>query len=169
MPKILKLVASSNIITRPAHYVEGRTIEPIVVIEEYGLCHHLSCVVKYISRAGRKTSLINDLKKAEWYLDREVVRRKQSVAPCISPLNAKPTYSIQEVLDDWELSANLSACLSYILDSCLLKDRFKSFLRIRKLSSNQDLSSTTHNVNFLIRALGLLQSELSKQVAEDHS
>ncbi|MGV8948516.1 MAG: DUF3310 domain-containing protein [Candidatus Paracaedibacter sp.] len=169
MPKILKLIASSNIITRPAHYVEGRTIEPIVVIEEYGLCHHLACVVKYISRAGRKTSFINDLKKAEWYLSREVIRLQQGMSSCIPPLNAKPTYSIQEILDDWELSANLSACLSYILDSWLLKDRFNSFLWISKLSSNQALSPTTHNADFLIRALGFLQSELSKQVVEEHS
>lgn len=144
MPKSLKLGVSSNLITRHAHYVEGRTIEPIIVIEEYGLCHHLACVVKYISRAGRKTSLINDLKKAEWYLDREVAR--QGVSPCMPPLSAKPTNSIQEILDDWELSANLSACLSYILGSC-----------------------TVHNIDFLVRALGFLQSELSKKIAEDYS
>jgi hypothetical protein len=129
----------------------------------------LACVVKYISRAGRKSSLINDLKKAEWYLNREVVRLQQGMRSCIPPSNSKPTYSIQEILDDWELSANLSACLSYILDSCLLKDRFKSFFRISKLSSNENLSSTTHNIDLLIQALGFLQSELSKKVAEEHS
>ncbi|MBP3932189.1 MAG: DUF3310 domain-containing protein, partial [Peptostreptococcaceae bacterium] len=30
--------------------------------------------VKYISRAGHKDDIIQDLKKARWYLDREIQR-----------------------------------------------------------------------------------------------
>jgi hypothetical protein len=123
MPKILKLVASSNIITKPAHYIEGRTIEPIVVIEEYGLCHHLACVVKYISRAGRKTSALNDLFKANWYLDREFQRSKDDlnsenclqIYSCVPLLSTKPNFSIQEIVDDWKMEAYLDTTLSYIL------------------------------------------------------
>ena len=63
---MLKLVA------RPDHYVQGRRIEPIKVIEEWELGHHLACAVKYIARAGRKECEVLDLKKAIWYLERRV-------------------------------------------------------------------------------------------------
>lgn len=102
MPKPIKSSLNNNIITHPAHYIEGRTIEPIRVIEEFGLCHHLACVVKYIARAGRKTSAINDLLKAEWYLNRELHRCCAGFNSCLSPLNTKPPFSIQEVLEDWK-------------------------------------------------------------------
>lgn len=105
----------NNIINRPAHYVEGRRIEPITVIEDFGLCHHLACVVKYIARAGRKTSILNDLKKAAWYLDREIQRSNSGINPCAQALGVAPTFSIQEIVEDWKLSAYLEASLSYIL------------------------------------------------------
>ena len=55
----------------PVHYVADRVIEPIAVIEDWNLPPHLACVVKYICRAGRKTSHPEtDLRKAQWYLSR---------------------------------------------------------------------------------------------------
>lgn len=58
-------------IDHPSHYQAGQ-FEAINVIEAWGLGFHLGNTVKYISRAGRKpgNSLIQDLKKARWYLDR---------------------------------------------------------------------------------------------------
>mgnify|MGYP001284152933 CR=1 FL=1 len=56
----------------PPHYIEGREIEPICVIEDWKLDHHLASAVKYISRAGRKASLRKDLKKAIWFLHRRI-------------------------------------------------------------------------------------------------
>ena len=64
-------------IEAPPHYVEGRTIEPIMVIEQWNLNHHLACVLKYISRAGRKHDEIKDLKKACWYLQRRIENLEQ--------------------------------------------------------------------------------------------
>jgi hypothetical protein len=58
-------------IQRPAHYTFS-AIEPIDVIEAWELGFHLGNVVKYIARAGRKGSKIEDLKKARWYLDRAI-------------------------------------------------------------------------------------------------
>tara|TARA_R110000765_G_scaffold10876_1_gene33299 strand:- start:11708 stop:11941 length:234 start_codon:yes stop_codon:yes gene_type:complete len=66
---------SDDFINKPAHYIEGRNIEPIQVIEDWNLDYHLGQVLKYVSRAGRKqgnNSLIYDLKKAIWYLDRRI-------------------------------------------------------------------------------------------------
>ena len=65
-------------ISRPAHYTEGRKYEPIDVIEDWGLGFCAGNALKYIGRAGRKSSgslsqkekTIEDIDKAIWYLQR---------------------------------------------------------------------------------------------------
>ncbi len=59
-----------DLVNQPAHYVEGRTIEPLAVIEDWKLPHHLACTLKYIARAGRKDDAKQDLDKALFYLKR---------------------------------------------------------------------------------------------------
>lgn len=60
-------------VERPEHYVNGREIEPIDVIDDWTLGFYEGQVLKYISRAGRKTdSELEDLRKAKFYLDRLV-------------------------------------------------------------------------------------------------
>lgn len=55
--------------------------EPIDAIEGWRLGYHLGCCVKYIARAGRKTpDVLTDLKKARWYLDREIKNREEAVS-----------------------------------------------------------------------------------------
>jgi hypothetical protein len=56
----------------PSHYVEGRSIQPIEIVEDWNLNHHLACALKYIARAGRKDDEIKDLQKAYWYLTRRI-------------------------------------------------------------------------------------------------
>lgn len=58
-------------VNHPDHYCTGG-IESIDFIEAKDLCFHLGNVVKYISRAGHKGDMLNDLKKAKWYLDRKI-------------------------------------------------------------------------------------------------
>lgn len=117
----------NNIISHPAHYIEGRMIEPIFIIEEYGLCHHLACVVKYIARAGRKTSIINDLRKAEWYLDRELQRCRAGAEACSPPLSKIPEFKTDTICEDWKLSPHLKEVLSCILDDRLAAASCKTF------------------------------------------
>lgn len=62
-------------VARPAHYVAGCTHEPIDVIEDWGLNFHLGQVVKYVARTDRKGDPVEDLRKARFYLDREIERR----------------------------------------------------------------------------------------------
>lgn len=59
-------------IAHPHHYTADRHHEPIDVIEDWDLGYRLGNVVKYISRAGRKGPPLEDLRKARWYLDREI-------------------------------------------------------------------------------------------------
>lgn len=49
-------------------------IEAIDIIEALGLGYHLGTVLKYLWRAGKKGSEIEDLKKARWFLDRKIDR-----------------------------------------------------------------------------------------------
>ncbi|WP_211233345.1 DUF3310 domain-containing protein [Brevibacterium album] len=63
-----------DMVTNPPHYTDGRSIEPISVIEDWGLGYHTGNALKYISRAGRKSDEIQDLEKAVWYLNRRIAK-----------------------------------------------------------------------------------------------
>lgn len=60
-------------VNQPAHYKDGG-IETIDFIEAKRLGYNLGNVVKYVSRAGKKDAAkeLEDLKKAAWYLAREI-------------------------------------------------------------------------------------------------
>lgn len=62
-------------VNHPSHYNSGQ-IEAIEVIEDWSLGFHLGNVIKYISRAGKKGSELEDLQKAKWYLDRYIEQYK---------------------------------------------------------------------------------------------
>lgn len=64
-------------INHPSHYGgEDNPYEAIKVIEAWDLGFNLGNAVKYIARAGKKGALLEDLKKAIWYLNREVERHE---------------------------------------------------------------------------------------------
>ncbi len=64
----------TDAVNNPSHYGGiGNVYETINVIEAWGLGFNLGNTVKYISRAGKKADpALQDLKKARWYLDREI-------------------------------------------------------------------------------------------------
>ena len=65
-------------VNHPPHYTKGG-IETIDFIEAKDLNYRLGNVIKYVSRAGKKDSdPIVDLEKAAWYLQREILARKQA-------------------------------------------------------------------------------------------
>ena len=72
----------ADVINHPQHYTLGK-IEVIDFIEDKGLNFNLGNVVKYVARAGHKKSsgksmdakALEDLKKAQWYLNREISSR----------------------------------------------------------------------------------------------
>lgn len=73
----------ADVINHPQHYTLGK-IEVIDFIEDKGLNFNLGNVVKYVARAGHKKSsgksmdakALEDLKKAQWYLNREISSRE---------------------------------------------------------------------------------------------
>ena len=58
-------------VNSPAHYTAGG-IETIDFIEAKRLGYNLGNVVKYITRSGHKGNQLEDLRKAQWYLTREI-------------------------------------------------------------------------------------------------
>lgn len=71
-------VSSFDPIQKPAHYAEGRKYEPIDVLMDWFSADPLLWQVgKYISRAGRKGSAVEDLEKAKWYLERKIQLLKE--------------------------------------------------------------------------------------------
>jgi hypothetical protein len=58
-------------VNNPAHYKVGG-IETIDFIEAKKLGYNLGNVVKYITRADHKDNKLEDLRKAQWYLTREI-------------------------------------------------------------------------------------------------
>ena len=69
------IVNQCDDINHPSHYTQG-DIEVIDYIEDKKLGYRLGNVVKYVSRAGHKDDAIKDLKKARWYLNREIAKRE---------------------------------------------------------------------------------------------
>lgn len=65
-------VAKAEVVSHPKHYGGDTVYETIKVIEAWELGFNLGNAVKYISRAGKKTDMITDLRKAAFYLDRHI-------------------------------------------------------------------------------------------------
>jgi hypothetical protein len=58
-------------VNNPAHYTVGG-IETIDFIEAKKLGYNIGNVVKYLTRADHKGNKLEDLRKAQWYLTREI-------------------------------------------------------------------------------------------------
>lgn len=64
-------------VNHPKHYTEHPSkIECIQITEHMGF--NLGNAVKYIWRCDLKKDAIEDLKKAVWYVQREIMRREQN-------------------------------------------------------------------------------------------
>jgi hypothetical protein len=71
--------ATTDLVNHPPHYKSGG-IETIDFIEAKDLNYRLGNVIKYVSRCGKKVDSdpLEDLRKARWYLDREIQVREQA-------------------------------------------------------------------------------------------
>ncbi len=60
-------------VNHPSHYNKGK-FEVIDVVEDWNMNFSRGNAIKYIARAGAKDDEIQDLKKALWYINREIER-----------------------------------------------------------------------------------------------
>jgi len=70
-PQIEMFEPKPDAVNHPAHYKVGG-IETIDFIEAKKLGYNLGNVVKYLTRANHKGNKLEDLRKAQWYLEREI-------------------------------------------------------------------------------------------------
>lgn len=69
-----------DMVNHPPHYrAHPSGVECIQITEHMGFC--LGNAVKYIWRADLKNDAVEDLKKAAWYLAREIERRSETTEP----------------------------------------------------------------------------------------
>ncbi len=61
-----------DMVNSPPHYTAGG-VETIDFIEAKKLNYNLGNAVKYITRADLKGNRVEDLKKAKWYIEREIL------------------------------------------------------------------------------------------------
>jgi hypothetical protein len=79
-PKKVKVKLLDDPVNNPAHYIVGgiETIDYIkakLTPEEF-IGYLKGNVIKYTSRAGKKQDTIQDLEKAQWYMNRQIKELK---------------------------------------------------------------------------------------------
>lgn len=81
LPEQVDCSPEQNNINHPSHYnLHPKGIECIDVVEE--MSFNLGNAIKYIWRAGLKGNKIEDLRKAIWYLNREIGRIENDSNNC---------------------------------------------------------------------------------------
>ena len=67
-------------VNHPSHYRSNEGgMEVIDVIENFHLGFSLGNAVKYILRAGKKDDYLQELRKAEWYIKREISNTEKRI------------------------------------------------------------------------------------------
>jgi hypothetical protein len=66
----------TDMVNNPPHYTKGG-IDTIDFIEAKKLGYNLGNVIKYVTRSEHKGSMLEDLEKAQWYLNREINNLKK--------------------------------------------------------------------------------------------
>lgn len=64
-----------DIVNHPPHYTFGE-IEVIDAIEDWELGYHEGNIIKYIARAKYKGDYLENIRKAQWYLNRLVSKEE---------------------------------------------------------------------------------------------
>lgn len=110
-------------INHPQHYGGDTTYEAIKVIEAWNLGFCLGNAIKYICRAGKKRSATDDLRKAIWYLNRELEKlqkfdlskvvdkqiRLKILPPPETPFSSTLPLTIGDIGDVFDLQNGLIA------------------------------------------------------------
>lgn len=69
----------ADAVNHPPHYNSHPSgVECITIVEHMGFC--LGNAIKYIWRADLKGDAVEDLRKARFYIDREIERRERARA-----------------------------------------------------------------------------------------
>jgi len=73
--------AANDAVNHPSHYTKHPSGIECIQITEH-MSFNLGNAVKYIWRADLKGNTIEDLRKAQWYIDRELAKRQNEQPTC---------------------------------------------------------------------------------------
>ncbi len=101
-----------EVVTHPAHYGGDVPHEVIKCLEAWGL--ELDALlwnaVKYIARSGKKGECLEDLKKAQFYLELRIAKLEAQAGTCVAAQDAHNTAeALQRNLDAYRLSQRAHA------------------------------------------------------------
>lgn len=83
----------------PKHYTSHPSgVECIQITEHFGF--NVGNAVKYLWRCGLKGDEVEDLEKARWYIDREIARRKMTLARGLD-FRWRDRTEIAKVMANW--------------------------------------------------------------------
>lgn len=163
---------------RPKHYAAS-SIEPIDVIESWGLGFNLASVLKYIARERHKGTPLEDLRKAREYLTREITTREGSPRWTDSaPTHERPYENIAKQVglvrigDDGDAcftEAEILACIdARISDLGQAMERESSLYRRldKEIARYEELFDRTERDAAEICALRTKVSELEGQLEQ---
>jgi hypothetical protein len=116
----------SDEINAPSHYLGANGTQAIDIIEEFGLNFRLANVIKYVLRHNKKGKPISDLRKAAFYLAREISKREKAsvfeqsqresrLAACVAAIK-------NETKRDEALARSLEQCLHQLSTSANEQD-----------------------------------------------
>ena len=105
----------SNDPINPSHYKQGK-IEVINFIEDQDFDFHIGNAIKYLCRHRHKGDLINDLKKAIWYIQRKIdlispVQTYEQLELPLKSLELEEPYNISPKDEEIDIQEhNISTC-----------------------------------------------------------
>ena len=140
MPKFMDVIQYEEI-DHPSHYnPEG--IEAIDVIEDWNHGYHLSCVIKYICRYDRKPgpNPLNDLRKAQWYLNRYIEKAEPALKP-ESPVGTGEPLTDKEILDRDFMLSTMDDLWKFVVSKVALGPVGRTYLS--KLRAKEIAKATT--------------------------
>jgi hypothetical protein len=88
----------SDAVDHPDHYNANPSgVECIDVVEH--MPFNVGNAVKYLWRAGHKGNLLEDLRKAAWYIEREIQRQSSPVpSPIVRAVRAHEKRTIEDAI-----------------------------------------------------------------------
>jgi hypothetical protein len=120
----------SDAVNHPEHYTSHPSgVECIQITEHMPFC--LGSAIKYLWRAGHKGDAVEDLKKAAWYVAREIARlggEQRADAPAPLPAEAERRCIVAWLRGERETArchgnagsaqlAQWADCLDYLIDA----------------------------------------------------
>jgi hypothetical protein len=85
-PNQSPLSPKADAVNHPPHYTSHPSGVECIQVTEH-MSFNLGNVVKYLWRADEKSAPLQDLKKAQWYLNREITRREMTAGIVVTILD----------------------------------------------------------------------------------